>query len=248
MKELQRYSYAEVRASLTPEKRKADGLWTKFVLRPLSMPTAWICLRLGIGANAVSYAGALISLAGGLLMATGRPWAVWSGLICLFAFGVLDCADGNIARTAKKGSAWGEWVDAMGGYVAYTAVLIGAGAVAEAQSPGAFPFIPGLAPFWAGGWGLVGGLAAAANILMRLVYQGFRATKPDPGKATVSAEKGLSENIGITGFLVPSLAAGYALGCAAWVILAYAAVYSGGALVVTVKLARRAEADIRASR
>jgi phosphatidylglycerophosphate synthase len=248
MGERKQYSYAEVRASLSPEKRKADGFWTKFVLRPLSMPTAWLCLRLGIGANAVSYAGAAISVLGGLLMMSGIPCAVWAGLVCLFAFGVLDCADGNIARTLKKGSIWGEWIDAMGGYVAYTAVLLGAGAVAEAQSPGAFPFVSGIAPFWAGGWGLVGGLAASANVYMRLLYQGFRATKPDPQKNAVNAEKGLSENIGITGLLVPLLALGYALGCIAWVLLAYAAVYAGGALLVTFKLVRKAETDIRESR
>jgi phosphatidylglycerophosphate synthase len=248
MSDARRYGYAEVRASLTPEKRRADGLWTRYVLRPLSLPPAWACLRLGIGANAVSYAGAAISLVGGLFMLTGLPWAIWTGLACLFAFGVLDCVDGNIARTIKKGSAWGEWVDAMGGYIAYMAVLIGAGGAAEAQSPGAFPFVPGFAPFWAGGWGLVGGFAASANLLMRLLYQGFRAVKPDPSKAVVSAEKGLSENIGVTGVLVPALALGYALGCVAWVLLAYAIVYGGGALVVTLKLARKAEADIKASR
>jgi phosphatidylglycerophosphate synthase len=242
------YTLREVNSSLSPEKRRADGPWTKFVLRPLSMPTAWACLRLGIGANAVSYAGAVLGVAGGALMMSGRPWAVWAGLACLFVFGVLDCADGNIARTLKKGSIWGEWVDAVCGYVACTAAILGGGAMAEAQSPGAFPFVSGIALFWSGGWGLVAGLAAAANLYMRLAYGGFRAVRPDPGRQTVSSEKGFSETIGITGALVPALALGYALGATAWVVLAYAIVYTGGAFIISLKLFGKAEADIRASK
>ncbi len=245
---MRQYTLAEIRASLSPEKRRADGPWTKFVLRPLSMPVAWLCMRLGMGADATSYAGAIVSLAGGLLMASGLPWAVWAGLGLLFAFGVLDCADGNIARTVKAGSIWGEWVDAVCGYVAYAAALLGAGAAAEVQSPGLVPILAGIQLPWAGAWGLVGGLAASGNLYMRLAYSGFRRVKPEPEAAVVGAEKGLSETIGITGLMVPAFALSYALGCLSLVLLAYAVVYCGGALVITVKLARKAKADIGAPR
>ncbi len=238
---VRRYSYAEIKASLSPEKRRADGPWTRFVLRPLSMPAAWLCMHLGMGANQVSYLGALCSLAGGALLALGSPPAAWAGLALLFAFGVLDCADGNIARTVKAGSVWGEWVDAVCGYVAYAAALLGAGACAELQSPGLLPLAGGLALPWPGSWGLVGGLAASGNLFMRLAYSGYRRVRPEP--ASLGAEKGLSETIGITGLLVPAMALGYASGALALVVLAYALVYCGGALVVTVKLLRRAEAD-----
>jgi len=242
---MRNYSYAEVRASLSPEKRKADGAWTRFVLRPLSMPTAWSFLRAGVSANAVSYAGAVVSVAGGLLLAVGIPWAIWAGLACFFVFGILDCADGNMARTVRSGSPWGEWVDAICGYVAYVAILLGGGCAAEAQCPGVLPGLDGVALPWAGGWALVGGLAASANVYMRLIYQGFKAVSPARGAEAVSAEKGLSETIGITGALVPAFAVSYAAGGLGWAVLAYAIVYGGGALLVTLKLARRAAAEAR---
>jgi phosphatidylglycerophosphate synthase len=245
MKQRRDYSFAEVRASLPKAKNASDSPWTRWVLRPLSMPTAWLALRLGIGANAVSYAGAVACLAGAVLLVVGLPWAVWAGFACFFVFGVLDCADGNVARTVKKGSIWGEWVDAMGGYVAYTTILLGSGVVAESISRGALPGLAGLVLPWAGGWAAVGGLAAASNIFMRLLYQGFRAIKPDPGKTEVGGEKAFSENIGITGALLPLLGIGYATGYIAWVVLAYAVVYSGGALLVTLKLVRKVKAEIR---
>jgi phosphatidylglycerophosphate synthase len=244
---MRKYSYSDVLASLSLEKRKADGPWTRFVLRPLSMPTAWACLRLGIGANAVTYAGVAISVAGGLLMASGAPWAVWVGIACFFVFGIFDCADGNIARTLKTGSPWGEWVDAMGGYVAYTAILLGAGAAAERQSPGMLAGLDGAALPWSGGWSLVGGIAASANVYMRLLYQGFKSASPDRGKDAVSAEKGLSETIGITGALVPAFAIAYAAGGLGWVLLAYVGIYGGGAFLVTLKLVLRVERDTRAA-
>jgi hypothetical protein len=125
--------------------------------------------------------------------------------------------------------------------------LLGAGAAAEAQSPGALPGLPGSLP-WPGGWALVGGLAASAHVFMRLLYQGFKAQAPDEGAEATGGERGLSEGIGITGGLVPALAIGYALGGIAWVVAAYAIVYAGGALLVTLKLARRAEREDRAGR
>ncbi len=242
------YSFAEVRSSLPKSKNSSDSPWTQFVLRPISMPTAWVCLRLGIGANAVTYAGAVFCLIGAILLVVGLPWAVWAGFACFFVFGVLDCADGNVARTLKKGSIWGEWVDAMGGYVAYTTLLLGSGVLAESVSHGAFPGLQGIALPWAGGWAAVGGLAAASNVFMRLLYQGFRAVKPDPGKTEVGQEKQFSENIGITGALLPLLAIGYATGFIAWVILAYALVYGGGAFLVSLKLIRRVEGEIGSAR
>jgi hypothetical protein len=48
------YSCKQIWESLPPEKQQQDGLWTRFVLRPLSIPFTWLCLRLGLGANAVS--------------------------------------------------------------------------------------------------------------------------------------------------------------------------------------------------
>lgn len=240
-----RPSYADIRNSLTPEKRRADGPWTRLVLRPLSYPSAWLFIRLGFSPNGVTYLSMLFCLAGAAFLASGSALGAWIGYALFFLFGVLDCVDGNMARVLKKASPWGEWVDALGGYTAYVSILLALGAAADAASG---PVLPpfGVALPWSGGWTLLGGGAASANILMRAVFQSFRATTPGTDKSMVGGEKMLSETIGITGFLVPLSALGQATGLLPWVLIAYAAVYGGGCLLVVLKLIRKVETAARA--
>ena len=230
-----RYTASELRASWTPEKRAADGPWTRYLLRPLAFPTAGFFLAIGWTPNAVTYLSILLCVIAFPLFVIATPPFAYTGFALIFLFGILDCADGTMARARGIPNIWGEWVDALGGYIAYTVTLLGIGAAAEASSPAP-------APLPTGTWVLVGGIAAAANLLMRVVYQSFRAVSPDPGKKEVGGEKKLSETIGITGFLLPLSVVGYAFGALHWVVLAYAAVYGGGALLVIFKLVRKVEA------
>jgi phosphatidylglycerophosphate synthase len=243
---MERISMARIVATLPAEKRN-DTPWSKFVLRPLSFPAAWVFLALGWGPNAVTYLAVLFCLIGFLFLAAGPYWAVWVGLGCFFLFGVLDCADGNVARARRTASPWGEWVDAFGGYAAYTTILLGAGAVSQGMSAGTLPGIAGWSLPWSGGWTLVGGVAAAANLFMRTIYQSHRAIKPDPKRQSVGEEKNLSNHLGITGMLLPALAVGVALHVLPWVLAAYTVFYGGGCLVVSVRLIRRVEHEIRDS-
>ena len=241
---MSRVTMAQIVASLPPGK-KDETPWSKFVLRPLSYPAAWFFLALGWGANAVTYLSAVFCLFGFGFLIAGPVWAAWVGMGLFFLFGILDCADGNVARVRKTASQWGEWVDAFGGYVAYTTILLGAGAAAQAQSGGTLPGIGHAVLPWAGGWVLVGGVTAAANLFMRTIYQAHRAIKPDPGRASVGEEKNLSSHMGITGMLLPALALGLGFGVLAWVLAVYAAFYCGGCLLVSLNLIRRVESETR---
>lgn len=242
-----RVRMAQIVASL-PEDNSDNNPWSRYVLRPLSYPAAWVFLALGWGANAVTYLGVLFCVAGFLLLAAGPAWAVWAGLGCFFVFGILDCADGNVARVRKTASPWGEWVDAFGGYAAYAAFLLGAGAVSQSMSGGTLPGIAGWPLPWSGGWTLVGGVAAAANLFMRTIYQAHRAITPDPKRRQVGEEKNLSNYLGVTGLLLPALAVGVALHILPWVLTAYTVFYGGGCLVVSLRLIRRVEDEIRSFR
>jgi phosphatidylglycerophosphate synthase len=238
---------AQIVATLPPDK-KDDTPWSKFVLRPLSFPAAWIFLALGWGPNAVTYLAAVFCLIGFGFLIAGPLWAVWIGLGFFFLFGILDCADGNVARVRKTASPWGEWVDAFGGYMAYTTILLGAGAASQSMSGGALPGISGSLLPWAGGWTLVGGAAAAANLFMRTIYQSHRAIRPDPGRASVGEEKSISNHLGITGMLLPAFAVGVGFGALPWVLAAYTVFYCGGCCLVSVRLIRRVETEIREAR
>ena len=241
---MSRATIAEIVSTLPPDK-KNDTPWSKFVLRPLSFPAAWVFLALGWKPNAVTYLSAILCLFGFGFLVAGPVWAAWVGVGLFFLFGILDCADGNVARVRRTASPWGEWVDAFGGYVAYTTILLGAGAAAQSQSGGTLPGIGHVALPWPGGWVLVGGVTAAANLFMRTIYQAHRAIKPDPGRASVGEEKNLSNHMGITGMLLPAVALGLGFGFLPWILAAYAVFYCGGCLLVSVNLIRRVESEAR---
>jgi phosphatidylglycerophosphate synthase len=216
-------SLAEIARTVPKGAASSDSVWTQLVLRPLSIVVTAALLPLGVSANAVTYFGIVVCLAAAALMAAGDRAALIAGAALFNFFAVLDCVDGNVARV-RGGSAYGPWVDALGGYVAYTAVLLAAGAAA--------------------GVPLAGGVAAAANLLMRVAHQSFRNIRPGAAAAApqrASLEKRVSENLGITGLLMPAVLAGAIAGALRWVVLLYAAFYAASCAAVLVRLVARAE-------
>jgi phosphatidylglycerophosphate synthase len=215
-------SLAEIARTVPRGAASSDSVWTRLVLRPLSIPVTAALLPLGVSANAVTWFGIGVCLAAAGLMALGgRPEAI-AGAALFNLFAVLDCVDGNVARV-RGGSLYGPWVDALGGYVAYTAVLLAAGSAA--------------------GEPLAGGIAAACNLLMRVAHQSFRNIEPGRAAASperASLEKRVSENLGITGLLAPAVLAGAIAGALRWVVLPYAAFYAAACAAVLLRLAVKA--------
>jgi len=218
----------------------------------------------------VSYLSAGVAILGGLLLSWPYLKLQVLGAILLNLFAILDCADGNIARVTGTTGPWGAWADALGGYVAYVATLLGAGMAAELASvtlPSVVFCIPEF--FWPrGGWVLLGGLAASANLLMRLSYQQYRtlqlqrdssiqlgdvegesvATNIEAAKGAlhtsgseIPSEKKISENLGVTGFLMPLVLLGVLTKTIGCVVLFYTVLYSGGAFVSILRLAKKVE-------
>jgi len=243
------YTLRDIRASLPPEKNRADSYWTRWVLRPLSIPTAWILLRFGISANAVSYASGLIAILGGILMALDDFVWIAAGAAVFNLFAILDCADGNIARVTKTTGPWGAWADALGGYAAYAAVLLCSGLAAQQLAPGELPGFETFAlPLPEGGWAAIGGLTAVANLFMRLAYQGYKNVAGGGAASEIAGEKRLSENLGVTGLLIPAVFAGTMTGTLPWVVLFYAVFYDAGCVYSVVKLVRKVERLAKAGR
>lgn len=229
-KEWKTYRFLDVVRSLPPEKTLQDGLWTRFVLRPLSFPLSWAALSLGIGAFAVSCLSALLGAAGGILFALPDYRLAGAGVVLLNLFSVLDCVDGNIARTRGTAGPWGGWTDAMAGFIVYTAVF----------------FSTGLYVFWRDPWWpvlIVAGLTSSANLLTRIAYQIYKNIAGESAHGTVSFERILAENAGITGFLMPLLLVFHFSGCikGLWFILWFnAAFYGGGCIFTLLKLGKKA--------
>jgi phosphatidylglycerophosphate synthase len=242
------YSFKEIISSYVPEKKAADGPWTRFVLRPLSFLFAKFFLSLGLSPNAVSYISAVLSIAGFFLLVSGSDTPVYAGFFLFFLFGVLDCADGNMARAIRRrngtggDSPYGEWVDAVSGYVAYAAFFLGIGGAAArfpAETVSVFSALSLQLPLGRAFWTLAAGAALAGNLLMRLAFQSYRASAPaGEARSQTGGERKFSESTGITGFLVPLSAAAYALNCL-WIIIAlYAIIYCGGFFLIIFKITK----------
>ena len=294
------WTLQDLRSSLPAEKNRSDAYWTRWVLRPLSYPISWLFLQWGWSANAVSYLSAVVAILGGVLLSLPYFRFQVLGAILLNLFAVLDCADGNVARITGTTGPWGAWADALGGYVAYVAALLGAGMAAEVTAvtqPQSFLCLPEFV--WPqGGWVFLGALAASANLLMRLTYQQYRTLQLERGSANIASaniassirhssddsytqgstntigsesgspvtastdrespntpspqkeppaseiasEKRISENLGVTGLLMPAILFGVLTKTTGCVVLFYTVLYGGGALVSILRLARKVEA------
>lgn len=232
-------SLRQIRDSLPAEKNHADSIWTRYILRPVSIPVAWIFLRFGISANKVSYLSALLCIVAGALYVSGSFCLAVTGALLFNLFAVLDCADGNIARAAGTAGPFGGWADALGGYVAYTVVLFSLGYAAAIHNSAFLGWIPQEKV-----WVLLGGIAASSNLLMRLAYQNYRNIEPGENtgvKSSIGFEKIISENLGVTGILMPAVLAGLFLDITGYLVIFYTAFYALGCVVSLIKLVRKVE-------
>ncbi|MDR0707231.1 MAG: CDP-alcohol phosphatidyltransferase family protein, partial [Treponema sp.] len=186
------YTIKDIVDSLPEEKKRADGLWSK-VLRPLALPFTWLALRMRLKANAVSYLSVVFSVSGGVLFSLPGFWAPLWGAILFNIFSILDCVDGNIARTTKTASPWGNWADAVTGFIAYIAVFTASG----------------MYVFLRTGWWwvlLVTSLTSSANLLTRAAFQFYKnIAGAKEARASVSFEQKLADTVGVTGLMMPLL-------------------------------------------
>jgi phosphatidylglycerophosphate synthase len=224
------YSLKEIFNSLPPEKIKEDGIWTHFVLRPLSYPVSWLALRMKLSPTFVTFFSAVLSVAGGILFSLPFPICAGIGVILFNIFSVLDCVDGNMARVSGRAGPWGGWADAVMGFVTYTSVF----------------FATGLWIFWKTEWWpvlLITGFTSSANLLARVAYQIYKNIERESAHSSVSFERKLAENVGITGFMMPLLVVFHFCDFlpGMWFIVYFnAAFYSGGCFLTLLKLGRKA--------
>lgn len=232
------YTMKDILASLTPEKKKSDGTMTAFVYRPLSFPASWLFLKLDFSPNAVTGISALFCLAAFALALFPVSACHWTAIAFFFVFAVLDCTDGNMARTIGKKTVYGGWVDAAGGYLAYTTELFAIGLSCFFANNGA---LLGYAlPWGKATWILIAAVAISSNLLMRLFHQALKNAEIAAGLTVAPGkEKRFSEEIGITGYLPVFYAAGFATGTLPFVLVAYTAIYAGGFAVTSLKQIRK---------
>jgi len=233
-----RYSLKEIHASLPPEKRKTDGTMTAVFFRPIAEPVSWLFLRMGLTPNQVSFKSGVVCVAAFALSLFPPAIFHWLAIALFLFFGVLDCADGTMARTMGKKSRYGGWADAAGGYIAYATELFAIGMTSFFAYGDSYL---GVALPWGGAtWILAASFAALANTLMRLLHQAMKNVDLAAGDvADVGKEKRFSEEIGITGYLPFLYGIGFATGYLPFVFAVYFAVYVGGFAVTLARQVRK---------
>ncbi len=240
----EQYTFKEIVDSLSREKRAQDGTVTRFFHRPLSFPLAWFFFKTGFSPNGVTYLSILFCACGFICTLIPSISFHFIGIVFFTLFGTLDCVDGNMARTIRNrksrnglsqdsGKSFGEWVDALGGYCAYTAMILSLGLSSMLVSGGKAT------------WMIAASVTCAANLLMRLAFQSYRVVSGDPSRAGIGSEKRFSEEIGITGWFQVLYYAGLAWGFLPWVLIGYSAVYCAGCLVTVTKLIIKVERSPR---
>ena len=124
-------------------KRKKDSFLVRHFFRPISFYTAAILSNIGLSANQVS----LISLPVGIISASLFIIPIKgchvAGAIVAWLWMLLDCTDGNIARTIRK-EKYGEFIDALSSYIFIPLLFVGIGVAACFEENRVFQ--------WSGSW------------------------------------------------------------------------------------------------
>ncbi len=109
------------RALLRGLENPRDGWLDRVLHRRVSRPLTRLLLRTPLTPNAVTLLGIVLGVVGGLALGA----TVLGGVAGLIASGVLDCADGELARLRFAESRLGHWLDMGGDTVVHLAVLGG---------------------------------------------------------------------------------------------------------------------------
>jgi len=176
------------------ERERREEFLTYAIYRPLSFCVTPIFIRAGLSANQVT----LIGLVFLVLMPVTALLSPSRGYLCVgllnFAFKVLDCVDGNMARSIGSPTRFGQYLDSLAGKLHLPLLLLALAIIAGNEVPLiamrywiSLALLGGLVYMWGresrsyfaaylspGAKSLVGGSFAAKNLLLSTP----RALKP----------------------------------------------------------------------
>lgn len=162
---MKKYSISDFKNSTPSWKRKKDPLIGRYFYRPISYCISFILANNGVRANTVSFLSIFVSVIGCALFFFNNFWACLTGSLCFVFWSILDCVDGDMARTIGK-QPFGEFADAVSCYFLQALMSVGTGYAA---------FIHGGVLISRGSVFIVifGCIASIMNLLMRLIYQKY---------------------------------------------------------------------------
>jgi phosphatidylglycerophosphate synthase len=194
----------QFRNTLPTGKIQNDSLWVRYVIRNISFYIAYLFQLLGFTANGVTYLSILVVFFAFILFLIEGRFFTISAAVLTQIWLVLDCVDGNLARSSKTKNPYGDAIDAMSGYTFYGFVFLGIGAAAARESGWISQYAP--ESFFV----LIGGIAGASTLVSRIIFQKFLTTGYESRITSTPKSNGfgkniylLDKNIGISGFFLP---------------------------------------------
>jgi phosphatidylglycerophosphate synthase len=130
-----RTSRQQLEATFSAEKAAQDGLFSTRVYRRISFAvTPWFEAA-GFSANSVTGLGLLCSLLLPLAALLLGPWDYVGVALLCFAYLVLDCVDGNLARLSGSSGPRGQYLDSLAGKVYALMRTLALGLIAAREWP-----------------------------------------------------------------------------------------------------------------
>jgi phosphatidylglycerophosphate synthase len=99
--------------------------WQDRLFVPPAIYVSWVCLRVGISGNAVSWISGLVAVIGGYLLTFKDSSIVLAGSLGYILWYFLDYVDGAVARLNEKGSVAGQYIDWMMHVISHVAIVSG---------------------------------------------------------------------------------------------------------------------------
>ncbi len=150
-------------------KKRKDPLLSKIIYRPISFYLSSWAVRASLTGNDVSYISAVLAIVAIVAFCIPGRWPAIAGGILVNVWLLLDCTDGNMARSQKK-LAFGDFSDAISSYL-LVGLLGPALGLSVYMNGGAL-----LAPSQP--WIIfLGAIASSSDTLMRLIYQKYKNTE-----------------------------------------------------------------------
>ncbi len=158
-----------LRDSMPEWKKKKDPMLVRYITRPLSFYIAAVLANQGISANSVSYFSTLVAISGAFCYLFNNHVLNILGATLIFVWLVLDCVDGNLARSVKR-QPFGEFADGISSYILIGIMVTCIGYAAYNEG--------GVFIHAGSAWIIVvGAFASVSDTMMRLIYQKYRATE-----------------------------------------------------------------------
>lgn len=161
-----KYTYREIKESLTKKKNSRSSLWVQLWVRKASFPVTYIFINTGWSANMVSVLSWFVIFAAAVLLSVNNFICMLVGAVLTNFWLVLDCVDGNIARVKKVKTFMGDFFDAIAGYGPFSFTTVALGIAAYNTTF----LVPEDYKYWLL---VIGGIGAMANLYMRLVHQKY---------------------------------------------------------------------------